>query len=149
DGELGRCREFHLLKKYELLHVTRGVIVEIVEANLAPSNDFRVPREGDQLVEVYLRRKRGFVRVDTDRGIDSVILLSELDRAVEGSSAGSIAVADGEHSRDPCCLCPCEHVWAIAVEAFIFRMTVRVGVHGAIGGSVPHEKRTKGAPGIF
>ena len=52
DGQLGRVREFHLLAKDALLNVARGVIVEIIEANFAPGNDFGMLRELGQGFEM-------------------------------------------------------------------------------------------------
>jgi hypothetical protein len=124
DREPGCCREFHLLEKNLLLYVAWRVIVEIVQTDLAPPHDLGTPREGDELVKISLRRQRRLVRMDADRGIDPVVLFSQFDRAIERARAGTIAVADGQHGRDPGIVRANEDRRAIVIEAFVFRMAV-------------------------
>jgi hypothetical protein len=52
DRELGGVSEFHLLAENAFLEVTRGMIVEIVEADFAPGDDFRMLREAGESIEM-------------------------------------------------------------------------------------------------
>src|SRR5208337_5018038 len=73
DGELGGVREFHLLAEDALLNVARGVIVEVVQADLSPGDDFGMLGKLGQSVEM---RRGDFLRLvgmDADRGVDPVV----------------------------------------------------------------------------
>jgi hypothetical protein len=69
------------------------VIVEIVEADFAPGDDFGVLREASKFVEVVLCDFFGFVRMDADAGVDPIVLLGVGDDGVEFSGPGPVPMA--------------------------------------------------------
>ncbi len=98
DRQLGRSRHFHLLEEDALLHVARRVIVKVVEPDLAPGDDFGIVRQALQFVEVGWLGEFGFMRVNSDGRVNPVVLLGELDGAVERAGSRAVAVADGQHA---------------------------------------------------
>jgi hypothetical protein len=69
--------------KYAPLHVTRAVVVVVVESNLAPANHlfaarrFQQPRLKLRVVDA------GLMRMNSDRAVDQVVLFSEPEAYVE------------------------------------------------------------------
>ena len=67
--------------------------------------------------------------MDADRGIDALVLLGQLDGAIERSGARPIAIADGQHGGHAGRFRARKDVGTVAVEALVLGMAVRVGVH--------------------
>src|SRR5712672_119298 len=74
DGELCGVGELHLRAEDGGLRIARGVIVEIIEADFAPGNDFAMLREAGEFVEVMLGDFFGLMRMDADAGEDPFVL---------------------------------------------------------------------------
>src|SRR5260370_382506 len=55
DGQLGLLRQRHLIPKNAMLHIARRMIVEIIEANFAPRDDFGMLRQPGQFIQMLLR----------------------------------------------------------------------------------------------
>ena len=123
-GSFGLLRERHLVAKNAILHVARRVIVEIVEANFAPGDDFRVLGELRELVEMLRRDLLRLVRVDADRGVDPVVLIGIFDRGVELFGAGTRA--DRENVFDARRASAIEHGVAVVSELWEIDVCVRV-----------------------
>ena len=100
------------------------MIVEIVEANFAPGDDFGVLREAGEFVEVLLGDFFGFVRMDADGGLDPIVLLGVGDGGVEFFRAR--AGADGQKSRDACVASALQHGFAVVRE--LREVDVGVGI---------------------
>ena len=60
--------------------------------------------------------------MDPHRRINPVILLCQLDGAIEGAGARPVAVADGEHGLQPGLPRARKDLGAIAVEALVLEM---------------------------
>src|SRR4029077_16470793 len=82
DGQLGGAGHIHLPDENGLLHVAGGMVVEVVQADLAPSDDFRVAGELLHAVKCSLIGKSGLMRMDADSRVDEFVLLCELDAAI-------------------------------------------------------------------
>ena len=105
------------------------MVVEIVEADLAPGNDLRVFRQPLQLVEVFLPGQLRFVRMNADGGVHALMLLRELNGAVERAGPGPSPLPMASRVVTPAPLRAREDIGAIGIEAFVLEMAVRVGVH--------------------
>ncbi len=77
DRQLSRVSQLHLCAEDRCLHVARRMIVEIIQTDFAPGNDFAMLREAGEFVEVMLGDCLGFVRVDADTGVDPFVLFGE------------------------------------------------------------------------
>ncbi len=51
EGQLGRAGQFQLLPKDAFLHVTRGMVVIIIETDFAPGNHFGMLRQPGQRLQ--------------------------------------------------------------------------------------------------
>ena len=92
-------------------------------------------RQALEFVEVRLFGEFCLVRMYPDRRVDPVVLLGELDGAVERASPGSVAIADGEQGTDAGLIGASDDFSAIRVEALAIEMSVGVGVHQAGNGT--------------
>ena len=97
-GSFGRSRQLHLLQKYLLLHVSRRVIVVVVQANFAPGNDLGLLCQVCQLQEIGVARQFRFMRMNADRGVNEIMLRRKSDGAIQ--CARAVADADGENGFD-------------------------------------------------
>src|SRR5579862_3983225 len=59
------------------LHVARGKVVVVVEANFSDRQHFRVPGQFAEMSERLLGRLGRIVRVDADGGVDERVLISQ------------------------------------------------------------------------
>src|SRR5258708_38229328 len=116
DGQFGRTRQFHLADEYALLNIPRRVVVKIVEADFSPGDDFRALRKLGHFFEVGLLGELRFVRMNSNRGVNEIMLLGELHGAVE--SARALSNADGQNIRDPGFPGASNHLLAIRIEAW-------------------------------
>ena len=88
-------------RKTVCLHFARRVIVEIVEADFAPGDDFGMfARVRASSSRCCWRDFFGFVRMNADGGVNPVVLFGEREGGVEFFRAG--AGADGEERGDAC-----------------------------------------------
>src|ERR1035437_5016271 len=67
--------------------------------------------------------------MNSDRRVKPVVLLRQLDRAVERARPRSVAIADGEQGADAGLVGASDNVGAVCVEALAIEMSVGVGVH--------------------
>ena len=65
------CGDFHLAAEDRLLDVARGVVVEVVEADLAAGEDFGLLQQRVEFRVSGVVGKTGFVRMDAGAGPDS------------------------------------------------------------------------------
>src|SRR4029077_10816980 len=83
DGQLRGAGEFHLLAENGGLHVARGVVVEVVEADLAPGDYLGMPGEPRQFIEVLGGGFLGFVGVDADACEDPAVPFGVWQSSIE------------------------------------------------------------------
>src|ERR1700740_1796062 len=102
----------------------RRVVVEIIEADFAPSDDLGMLREAGEFVEMPLRNFFGFVRVDANAGIDPIVLFGEWNCGVTFFRAR--AGAYGEDGVDAGIASALQHGLAIVCE--LGKVNVGVGV---------------------
>src|SRR5262245_16990605 len=100
------------------------MVVEVVEADFAPGNYFWVSGEAGELIEMLGRRFLGFVRMDTDAGVDPVVLLRVRQSGVEFCRAR--AGADGQQSLHTGFSGAVQH--GVTVFGKLWVVDVRVGV---------------------
>src|SRR5664280_2992619 len=67
--------------------------------------------------------------MNPDRRVNPVVLLGQLDCAVERARPGSVTITDGEQSAYPGLVGASDDFGAIRVEALAIEMSVGVGVH--------------------
>src|SRR6266516_3215932 len=65
------------------LHVARGVVVKIIQANFAPGDDFGMLCEESEFVQMLRCDFFGFVRVNTNARVNPIVLVGERDSSVE------------------------------------------------------------------
>src|SRR5262245_10667723 len=63
DGQPRCSRLLHLAAKDLLLHLARGVVIKVIESDLAPGNDLGMPGELLHLRVVSLASKLSFMRM--------------------------------------------------------------------------------------
>src|SRR5271165_1827997 len=105
------------------------MIVEVIQSDLAPRDDFGLACELLWLVKVVLLGQRGFVGMNAYRGVNTFMLVRELDSAIECACSGAVPIADGEDGHNARCFGVCEYLCAIGVKALAVEMGVGVGVH--------------------
>jgi len=110
-----------------LLNITRGVVIEIVEADLAPGDNFRVPRELIHAIKRSLVRQLGFMGMDTDGRVDEFVFLSESDTTIEVDR--TVSIADRDDDLDTAFTSTRNDLLAIGIEAVAFEMGVGVDEH--------------------
>jgi hypothetical protein len=66
-----------------MMHFAWRVVVEIIEADFTPGDDFRVPGEAGELIEMLLRRLLCFMGMDADAAVDPVVLFGVWQRRIE------------------------------------------------------------------
>jgi hypothetical protein len=103
------------------------MIVEVVQADLAPGDDFRVAGEHLHAVKRGLVGKLGFMGMDADGRVNEFVFLSQLDAAIEVDR--SLAIADSDDAFDPSFARTSDHLLAIRIEAMAFEMGVGVYKH--------------------
>src|ERR1019366_302673 len=135
DGQIGGAGHLHLLLENSLLHVARRVVIKIIKADLAPGDYLGRFRQALEFVEVRLFGQFGFVRMDSDRCVNPVVLLCQLDGAVERVRPRAVAIADREQGTDTSLIRWSDDFGAIGVEALAIEMSVGVGVHQAGSGT--------------
>src|SRR6185312_7340718 len=62
--------DFHLARKDGLLHLSRRVVIKIVEADLSAGQDLRLPQQTVELGESSVVSEPCFVGMDAGRGPD-------------------------------------------------------------------------------
>ena len=124
DGELSGVGELHLRAENGGLHVARGVVVKIIQANFAPGDDFGMLREASEFVQMLRRDFFGFVRVNTNARVNPIVLFGERDSGVEffWPRPG----ANSEQSTNAGVAGALEHGFAIVSE--LRKIDVHVGV---------------------
>jgi hypothetical protein len=132
-GSFAASCHLHLLNEDALLHIARRVIVEVVEADLAPGDHVGIAGKALEFVEVRWRGECSFVRMNADRRVDARVFIGEFDGAVERARAGTVAVADGEHRCYAGCLGSSEDISAVGIKALVLEMAVGVGEHWCHG----------------
>ena len=128
DGQLRASGEFHLANEYALLHIARRMIVIVVQADFSPGDYSGIARKLPEFSEVGILREPGFVGMNADSRVNRVILLSDLDRTIEG--ARSISCTDSKQVRDAGISRARHHLLAIGIETIAVEMAVGVNEHG-------------------
>ena len=130
DGKLRRLRQFHLSDKDFLLHVARRVIVEIVEADLAPCDHVRIARQIRHARVMFFGDQPRFVRMHTEARVNlhpRSIRLRQTDCDVY--IIGTIAIPNRQHRLDARFFGATKHIFAILRELRPFEMTMGIDVH--------------------
>ena len=100
------------------------MIVEIVQADFAPGDDFRMLRELCQFIEMPREDLFRFVRMNPDRRVDPIMLLGKWQRGIELFGTWTWTCADGEQRRHARGARPIEH--GLAVFRELRKINVRV-----------------------
>ncbi len=124
DGEFGGVGELHLLAEDAFLDVARGVIVEIVEADFAPGDDFGMLGKFGESFEMRRGDFLGLMGMDADRGVDPIVGFGVGQGGIEFFRAGTRA--DGEDGGDTGGAGAIEH--GVAVVRELREVDVGVGV---------------------
>jgi hypothetical protein len=131
DRELRGVREFHLPAEDVGLYVSRGVVVEIVETDFAPGDDFWTLREARQFMKVLCCGVFGFVGVDADARINPLVLFGIWQSGIELFRARTGAY--GENCVHTGLASSLKHGIAIFSELRKVNVRVRVDqVHGVM-----------------
>src|SRR5262249_21906068 len=77
DGKFCLLSQRHLLTKNFVLRFAWRMVVEIVESNFAPANHFAMLRQLRQFFQMLWRDFLRFVRMDSNRGVNPIVLFSE------------------------------------------------------------------------
>ncbi len=77
DGQFCLLRKGHLIAEDTMLDFAGRMIVEVVEPHLAPGDDFGMLRQASQFLQMLLRDFLRFMRMNPDRGVNPIVLLSE------------------------------------------------------------------------
>ena len=125
DGELGGVGEFHLLAEDTFLEVARGMVVEIIETDFAPGDDFGMLREAGKCVQMGQGDLPSFVGMDADRGVNPIPGFGVGESGVQFVWAR--AGTDGEQRCYTRGLGASEHGVAVSVE--LGEIDVSVGVN--------------------
>src|SRR5260370_20189072 len=83
DWKVGLVRQRHLLVENAMLQVARRIIVEVVESDLAPRDDFGMLRQSGQFIQMLLRYFSRFVRMYSDSGVNPIVLFGERQRSIQ------------------------------------------------------------------
>src|SRR5579872_4403038 len=127
DGQFGRSGEFHLSNENILLYFARRVIVVVVEPDFAPCDHPPPTRKFFELRKVRVSGQFGFVRMNPYGGVNRIVLLRNLHRAIE--CAGAVSSADGKHGRDTGFECTSDNLLTITVEARTVEVAMGVDEH--------------------
>ncbi len=127
DGKFDGGGELELLAEDALLHLSRRVVVMVVESDFSDGDDLRVMGEALHEFEVGGGEQARFVRVDADGGVDPEVLLGEGDGA--GEVVGAVSVANGEQSSDAGVVGALDDRFAIGGELGAVEMGVGVEEH--------------------
>src|SRR5579863_7061178 len=100
------------------------MVIEVIQPNFAPGNDLWALCQLCHLLEISIAGEFGFVRMNSDRCINKVVLFGELDGAVEGARART--AADGENGFNPSILSPLQHGGSVRIELLHFEVSVGV-----------------------
>ena len=130
DGELDGGGQRELPAEDLLLHVARGMVVVVVEADFADGDDARMLGEALHAVEVGGGEQARLVGVDADGSVNPGVALGEWDGA--GEVVGAIAIADGEEGADAGVVGALDGGVAIGGELGAVEMGVGVEEHGGL-----------------
>ena len=123
------ARAISICCRRPLLHVARRVIVKVVEADFAPGDDLGIAGQSLQFVEVGWLGEFGLMRMNAYGRVNPVVLLREFDGAIQRAGPGPSPLPMASMRGDAGFLGAGEDVSAIGVEALVFEMAVRVGIH--------------------
>ena len=124
DRQLRSPRLPKLPAKHLLLHIARRMIVVIIEAHFAPRDHSRMLRQLVELLEMFLSRKFRFVRMNSHRRVNPVVLLGKRNRRIQPLRPRPAADRKQRlHSRRPR---PFKHRVAIFIKLRKFQMRMRV-----------------------
>ena len=123
DRLAGGLRHLELPEEHGPLRVG-GLIVMVVEADLAEREHFGMREQIAQTVEGFVCRFGGVVGMDSDGRIDERIAIGQPDRGFEIGRA--VAGADGHEAFDSGRLGALDHGLAIFGELFVIEMTVGI-----------------------
>src|SRR5580704_9844620 len=127
DRQLRDRRQLHLSDEHFLLHIAQGVVIEIVQSDLAPGNDFGMPRQPFHILIGGFIRKPSLVRMNAQRRINKIVSLRQLNSAVY--LLRTITVADGNDGLHSGLACPRDDLLAVGVELLAIKVRVRIDKH--------------------
>ena len=104
------------------LVLKRAVFVVLIEAGFPYSNHPLVPPEVDQTLRGEIEVVFRIMRVCADAGVDVVVLFSDRDDLTEVVDL----VADRDHAADAGFARPCDHRFAVFVEAMVMQVHVAI-----------------------
>src|SRR5580698_3907940 len=100
------------------------MVVEIIQPDLSPGDDFGSRCQLHHFFEVRIPSQLGFVRMNTDRRINKIVLFGESNGTVERTWAGS--AADSENRLNPSFTGARDHLFSVSLE--LLRLKMRVGI---------------------
>ena len=122
DRQLGSACQLHLADKNLALHLTRRMVVKVVESDLSPGQHLGMLSQLREFFEVLFACQLRFMGMDADGRINPVVPIGELYCAVKGTGAGSTAY--GEDIVDPSGPGALEHLCAISIKLLHLKMCV-------------------------
>ena len=145
NRQLRGRRQFHLPRENFFLHIARGMIVEIIQPNLAPSNDLGMHCEALHVPIGGVIREPGFVRMYAESRVNELVFLGQPDSAIH--LRRPVAVADGHDRLHPRLSRARNNFLPVGVEALAIKMRVRVNKHSrwslVVGRSSGYQKPSR------
>ena len=127
DGQFGGRCQAHLAPENFFLHLTRRMIVVVIQPDLSPSNYLGMPRQVLHALVGGFVCEPGFVGMDPESRVHEIVFLRQLDSAID--LRGAIAVADGDHGLYASLSCAGDHLFAVGGKLLAIEMCVRVNEH--------------------
>src|SRR5580658_350457 len=100
------------------------MVVEIIQPDLPPGDDLGSRCQLRHFFEIGIPSQLGFVRMNTDRRINKIVLFGKSNGTVERTWAG--AAADSENRLDPSFTGARDDLFTVSLE--LFRLKMRVGI---------------------
>lgn len=116
--------DFQLPNENAFLHVSRRVVVMVIQTDLTQGDDLGILRSLGKTVKMGGFRALRFVGVDADRSVDPIELVGKRYRG--GKVIRPPTSADGKQVFQSCRAGALDHSIAVAVELWIIEM--RVGI---------------------
>src|SRR6266853_72060 len=102
------------------------MVVEIVEANLAPRDQLGMLRQTRHIIVVGFGGNAGFMRMEPGACVDPIVLLGDFEGTVVGAWAG--AAADGKNALQASLAGTGKHLKAVRIEFVSFNVGVGIDV---------------------
>jgi hypothetical protein len=141
-GLAGITRQLELPLKHGALNGTGGMVVVVVEADLAAGHDPRIAEHSAQPASRVIGPGAGIVGMHAGSGGDAGIP----GRQLQPQRRRGLGLADHDEVPDPAGPRPRDHLGAIGREGLIAEVAVRVDKHGLRRPVEPSSRRAAQCP---